>query len=187
MKISNRPGHCLCKVYCRYKIYSRSSRKTKKKGNFESIKAKNRLAFIQNSSNSCVFNCPSFCLDGLEGWHRPKRQFDVFTKSHTCAGCAPVAGQHAGRRLSVPWGRPASCLWSPPLSAHGSGSFLPEGRSPQSGSASGCRLLPPDPSFLRHSSAGSPSPSQKLLNGEKKSKNPVKSGIIHKEIRTFCH
>ena len=92
----------------------------------------------------------------------------VFTESRTCAGCAPVAGQHAGKRLSAPWGRPASCLWSPPLAADGSGSSLPGGRTRPSGSVSWCRRPRPGPSSLRRSSAGSLSPWQRHLGQETK-------------------
>lgn len=78
-----------------------------------------------------------FSFPSVFFWHLEQDSSSVsFTDSRTCAGCAPVAGQHVGKRLSAPWGRPASCLWSPPLAADGSGSSLPGGRTPPSGSVS---------------------------------------------------
>lgn len=77
-----------------------------------------------------------FCLFVLFLASWTGQQLGIFTGSRTCAGCAPVAGQHAGKRLSAPWGRPASCPWSPPPAADGSGSSLPGGQSRPSGSVS---------------------------------------------------
>lgn len=124
------------------------------------------------SSNKSLFKLYQTCLIPFHPcvfgiFVRGSPLFSVFTGSRTCAGCVQVAAWLSGKRRSAPWGRPASYLWSPPLDADGSGSSRPAAQSPLSGSVSWCRPPHSGPSSPRHSSAGSPSPSQRHLGQDK--------------------
>lgn len=143
--------HCLSDVYFRNERYSRSLNNNKtnvtlnpsKRQTMYVISATAASVLIgwdkradikrldESSPNSDLDSSSVFFLASLT-----RQQRGVSTDTRTYWGCAPVAGQHVGKRLSAPWGRPASCLWSPPLAADGNGSSLLGGQTQLSGSVS---------------------------------------------------